>query len=133
MRLALTLPGWPGQIQNNPINTGPTGNPNLIDPGVVGAAGQPIVTLGSVINQFLIVALYAGGFLTFFWAAWGVFDYIKAEGNKEVLAKARKRIQWALAGFVILVAAIFVSDYLKVILLSPFPTWNQPLQIITAP
>lgn len=69
--------------------------------------------LGYILTQFSEVALYAGGFLMFFWAAWGVFDYIRAEGNKEALAKARKRIQWAIVGFIILLFAFFISEFIQ--------------------
>lgn len=80
--------------------------------------------LANAINEFAKVAIYIGAFLMFFWMAWGIFDYIRAEGNKEALAKARKRIQWAVAGFVILMVSFFVSDVLKVALLES-PTINQ--------
>lgn len=99
MKLALTLPGFK-QIDPRYL---PTQNATF-DPNTV--------TLGSAITAFGEVALYIGGFLMFFWAVWGVFDYLRAEGNKEALAKARKKIQWAIAGFVILVLAFFISDYL---------------------
>lgn len=49
----------------------------------------------------------------FIWAAWGVFDYIRAEGNKEALAKARKRIQWAIVGFIILLFAFMISEFIQ--------------------
>lgn len=55
MKLALVIPGFQGQIQNNPAKN--------FDPGTT--------TLGTVITSFSEVALYAGGFLMFFWAAWG--------------------------------------------------------------
>lgn len=101
MKLALQLPWGPNsqpeQIGFNPATNFPT----------------QTTTLGSLITTFGQVALYAGGFLMLIWAIWGVFDYIRAEGNKEALAKARKRIQWAIAGFVILVLAFFLSDFVK--------------------
>lgn len=91
------------------MNTSLFTDPKIIDP----ATGQPAVTLGAAMSRFLEVGLYVGGTLMFFWAVWGVFDYIKAEGNKEALAKARKRIQWAIAGFIILIMAFFISDLLQ--------------------
>jgi hypothetical protein len=103
MKLALSLPGFPGQVANNPAAKNfPEGTTNL----------------AFVISKFAEVALYVGAFLMFFWAAWGVFDYIRAEGNKEALAKARKRIQWAIAGFVILLFAYFIGDVVQQILLA---------------
>lgn len=97
MKLSLAIPGFDGTIQNNPATNFPTDS----------------TTLGTVLTSFGEVALYAGGFLMFFWAAWGVFDYIRAEGNKEALAKARKRIQWAIVGFIILLFSFFISKFIQ--------------------
>lgn len=74
-------------------------------------------TVSTVVSGMLEIALYVGGALMFFWAIWGVFDYIRAEGNKEGLAKARKKIQWAIVGFVILILSFFISSALEPILL----------------
>lgn len=120
MKLALTLP-WSdstGTIvfdpQSNPVNNKfPSGYFHLAD----------------IINAFGEVALYVGGFLMFFWAIWGVFDYLRAEGNKEALAKARKRIQWAIAGFIILIMSFFLSDVVKTIINPGLP----PLTGVTPP
>ena len=98
-KLALTLPG-----NNGPVPINPAANPATNFP-----AGS--FELATAINAFMEVALYVGATLMFFWMVWGVFDYLKAEGNKEALAKARKRIQWAIAGFIILLASFFMSDF----------------------
>ena len=88
--------------------------------------------LGDVISQFSEVAIYIGGILMIFWAIWGIFDYLKAEGNKEGLAKARKKIQWAIVGFIILIMAFFVSDFVFKIVNAPLGG-RQPLQEVTDP
>jgi len=87
------------------------------------------------INTFAQLAVYVGASLMFFWMAWGVFDYLKAEGNKEALAKARKKIQWAIAGFIILLVSFFLSDFVRDFLLAPGGTLTkpQPVQNITLP
>lgn len=106
MKLALTLP-WGGastRIQNTPINT------RLFEDG----GGQ--VTVGAFVSRLLEVGLYIGGVLMFFWAIWGVFDYIRAEGNKDSLAKARKKIQWAIVGFIILLLSFLISEFISSIL-----------------
>jgi hypothetical protein len=96
MKLALSVPMF-GEIQGNTAVNFPTRS----------------TTLGSAVTTFGEVAIYIGGFLMFMWAAWGVFDYLRAEGNKEALTKARKRIQWAIVGFIILLLSFFLSDYLR--------------------
>lgn len=120
MKLALELP-WstgPTRIQNTPMNTTLFSDPS--------ANGQ--VTIAAVISRGLEVALYIGGALMFFWAIWGVFDYIKAEGNKEALAKARKKIQWAIVGFIILLLSFFISDFLSYYLIGTFNRQVTPLR-----
>ena len=69
--------------------------------------------LGFVISQALNLVFIGAGFLMFFWMLWGVFEYIIAGGEKDKLAKARSRIIWAIIGFVILILAFTVSQYVK--------------------
>lgn len=107
MKLALKLPGW--------LDTG--GNPDPIKNNpALNIPADPSLQLANVINKFGVVALYVGGFMMFFWAVWGIFDYLIAEGNKEALAKARKKITWAIAGFIILLMAFFLSTTVQTIL-----------------
>lgn len=91
--LALTINGW--QIQ--PV------------PGFRFFASP----LGTVLTEFLNVAFYMAGFLMIIWASWGVYEYLLAQGNKEALAKARNRIQWALIGFIIVILAFSISTYVR--------------------
>lgn len=109
MKLALQIPfgadSAPTQVGYNPAS-----NFNPVN-----------LQLATVITEFGQVAIYVGAFLMFFWAIWGVFDYLKAEGNKEGLAKARKKIQWAIAGFVILLISFFISQALQDILVPQAP------------
>lgn len=89
------------------------GSQTTINPGSVPTNNSfPTATfvIADVINLVSSIALYIGGSLMFFWAIWGVFDYLKAEGNKEALAKARKKIQWAIVGFIILILSFFMAD-----------------------
>lgn len=118
MKLALSLP-WQGG--NQIINPGYTPKPAFDPRGA---------DLGSVITAFGEVAIYVGGFLMFFWAAWGVYDYIRAEGNKEALAKARKRIQWAIVGFIILLIAFFIGDVVEQLLTGGVNRGLEPLRIL---
>ncbi len=108
-KIALTLPGWQGQISAPTDSRFPQGGFKLTD--AIFAASD--------------IAILIGGSLMFVWAIWGVFDYIKAEGNKEALAKARKKIQWAVVGFIILILSFFISDYLQS---GPLPL--QPVRTI---
>ncbi|KKR80777.1 MAG: hypothetical protein UU73_C0002G0095 [Candidatus Daviesbacteria bacterium GW2011_GWA1_41_61] len=70
-------------------------------------------TLGSALSQVLNIVFVVAGFLMFFWAFWGVFEYIFAGGNKEGLGKARAKITWAIVGFIILSLAFAISQYIE--------------------
>ncbi len=75
-------------------------------------SGQP---LGAIITQFMSVLLFIAGFLSFTWFAWGVFDYLFAGGNKESIAKARKKMTWAIVGFVLFSVSFGISQYAETI------------------
>ena len=117
-KIALTLP-WTNS-SNTAINT--TANPAQNFPA------DSSFTLANILNSFADVAIYVGAFLMFCWMAWVVFDYIRAEGNKEGLVKARKRIQWAIVGFVILLLSFFLSEFLSGFLFSDPNIRTLPIQ-----
>lgn len=75
--------------------------------------------IGCVLSSVFILMLYIGAFLLFFWFTWGVFQYIFAGGDKNGLAKARSRIQWAIIGFLILILSFSVSFYVREVILPP--------------
>lgn len=98
MKLALELPGF-NNISNPP------------DLRFSESAAKDSTQLGFIVGEFLALFLYIGFFLMFIWMAWGIFQYIIAQGKKEDLAKARSRIEWALWGFLVLIIAYFVGQY----------------------
>lgn len=98
-RISLTIPGA-GAIPNN-RNL----NSDL-------ASG----TIGSLVTEIASIAFLIAGFLMFIWFAWGVFEYIFAGGNKESLGKARKRMTWAIVGFIMFALSFFVSQYAQTII-----------------
>lgn len=121
--IALTLPdltgGEPGgnlPIDNPAITKFPTATSNL----------------GTFLTSTFDLVIFAAGFLMFFWMLWGVFQYIFAGGNKEGLGKARSRITWALVGFILIVMAFAVRNYLEKIF-PVFPTNSSPITPITTP
>ena len=96
--LALELPGI-GRVQGYPF----------LDKRFDGAS------LGTIISEFASLALLIGGFLMFIWFVWGVFEYIFAGGNKDSLGKARKRMTWAIVGFLLFAISFAVSQYASTI------------------
>lgn len=69
--------------------------------------------LGSFVTGALELVLYVAGTLMLSWFAWGVFQYLFAGGDKEGMASAQKRITYAIVGFLIVVIAFALTEYLK--------------------
>lgn len=90
----VTLPN--GEVVNNPNNFRPD-----------------YKTLGDFLSSGYDVIIYIAGFLMVIWFFWGVFQYIFAGGAKETIGKARARMTYAIVGFVIVIMAFFIGDYVK--------------------
>lgn len=112
--LALKIPGF-----DQPINS-PAGL----------AQTFPTATLGEILSKLFIVILFVASALMFYWMIWGVFHYIFAGGDKEGLGKAKKRITWAIVGFIIIVLSFALQQYLQTFLMPQLPggvtTITQP-------
>lgn len=67
--------------------------------------------LGSFITRLLEVVFYIALFLAFFWLVWGAWVYLFSSGEKENLAKARARIQYALIGLAVTLLAFVIAKY----------------------
>lgn len=90
------------KIGNYSVSSNPTR-------GFIFAGGN----LGGIISAVLNMVISVAGILLFIWLIWGVMQYIFAGGNKEALAKARARITNAIIGFIIVVLAYTIQEYLK--------------------
>lgn len=110
--IALTLPGASGGITINP------------------SPAPAFTDLGGLISGLLNIGFFIAGFLMVAWMFWGVFQYIFSGGNKEGLAKARKRIMYAAIGFTIISAAFLISDYAKN---NTFRRISVPVKNVTIP
>lgn len=74
---------------------------------------QDYASIGDVLSSGFEVVIYVAGFLMVIWMFWGVFQYIFAGGAKEQLAKARARITYAIIGFVLVVMAFSISQFVE--------------------
>ncbi|MBU3957437.1 hypothetical protein KKI19_04160 [Patescibacteria group bacterium] len=97
--LALTLPGKSG----NQIVSPPSG----FNPG--------FTNLNMTLSGFLQVGILVAAALLIWWFSWGVFQYIFAGGDKEALGRAQKRIVWAIIGFIVILSALALNQYLQTI------------------
>ena len=86
-------------------------------------------TPAGLISEFLQIAFLIAGFLMFIWLVIGIFQYIFAGGNKDGLAKARKRIIYAIVGFLVVVLSFTLSRYIEDVI----PHNNPNVQSITDP
>lgn len=96
-KLVLDLPGF-GNINNPPV---------------LRFSGNENTTLGYVTSEFFTVLFYGGAFLMFAYMTWGIFQYLFARGEKEQLSKARHKISWAILGFIVLIASVFIAQYAR--------------------
>lgn len=106
----LTLPGSGNNVINNPVGF-----------------RQDFQTLGDVLSAGFELAIYLAGFLMLMWMFWGVFEYIFAGGAKEKLAKARARITYAIIGFIIVIMAFAIGQYVKDF---SRPTTIEPTRVV---
>ncbi len=86
-------------------------------------------SISGLVTAFADVFFLIAGALTFFWFAWGVYQYIFAGGDKEGLSKARKRITWAIIGLLFTAISFALSQYLQTI----FPVSPTGLKGLTPP
>lgn len=93
------IPGINEIIKANPVNTDPK----------TGGFANP----GDFISQALEIVFAIAALISFWYAFWGVFQYIFAGGNKEGLGKARSRITWAIVGLVIVGISFAISQFLQ--------------------
>lgn len=85
--------------------------PNLKGPGDV-FANPANFTIGSAISAALPVVFYIAAFMMVFWLFWGAFEYLLAGGNKDGLGHARKRITYAIVGFILIMVSFAIYQYL---------------------
>lgn len=89
----------------------------LKNPGIPGFKYNDINTkFGTVFSDLFQILFYLAAFLAFFWFVWGAFQYILAGGEKESLANARKRMTWAIIGFIFILLSFALTKYVFEIL-----------------
>lgn len=71
------------------------------------------ITVGGLVNNVFRLGILIAGAVFVFWLGWGVFQYIFSGGSKERLNFARKRIIFAILGFVIVLLAYNIQQYVS--------------------
>lgn len=86
--------------------------PNLPIPTPKDFTQQEVFSnLGGFLSSILNVIFYLALFLAFFWLVWGAWAYLFAQGEKENLAKARARIQYAIIGLIVTLLAFVIAKF----------------------
>lgn len=89
------------------------GGQSVTIPGVGGASSVQNPTFTGFLTPLINIVFYIAVFLMFSWMVWGIFEYLFAGGDKEKLGKARSRITWAIVGFIIVLIAFTIQQYIK--------------------
>lgn len=71
-----------------------------------------IQSLGQATTQLVVPVFSIAAFLVVLYFLLGAFRYLKAGGNKEEMAGARQMISHAIIGFIILMFAFLVLQFL---------------------
>ncbi len=120
--MAFKLPG--GQVIGSPSN-GP------IQPGnIPGLEPTKFTDLGSFLSNTFPLIMYLAATLMIFWAFWGVFEYIFAGGNKDSLKNARKRITYAIVGFLLVAASFVIWEYVQTVFPQRLPNGVRTIPTI---
>lgn len=89
--------------------------------------------IGSLVELFLKLIVYISVFLLVYWLSWGIYEYIFAGGNKEKLAAARRRITLAIVGFLVVLMAYSVGEWVKGIFTPGGVRLNQTVIPVSPP
>lgn len=71
-----------------------------------------ITSLGEGTNKLINPLFSVGAFLVILYFLLGAFKFLKAGGNKEDMDSARQMITHAIVGFIILMFAFFILQYI---------------------
>lgn len=71
-----------------------------------------ITSLGEGTNKLVIPLFSVASFLVILYFLLGAFKFLKAGGNKEEVEGARQMITHAIVGFIILMFAFFILQYI---------------------
>lgn len=86
----------------------PTGG---IDIGSCFGLGN-IASLGQAISLLVMPVFSLATTAVVIYFLWGAFNYLKSGGNKEEIANAQQMITHAIIGFIILIFAFFILQYI---------------------
>lgn len=125
MKLAASIPGLDNLFNCDPLTNGSCPNPaNRISGG-----GTTFGSPGDLISAFLNLSIEIAGVLLVAWAFWGVFQYVFAGGNKDMIAQGRKRITFSIIGFFLVALAYVFEKFFEGII----PIFTNKVTPVTTP
>lgn len=77
-----------------------------------GFSGAEFSSLGSITTKLVPLIFSLASAIVIIYFLWGAFNYLKSGGSKEELQKAREMIIHSIFGFLILMFAFFMLQFL---------------------
>lgn len=71
-----------------------------------------LTSLGQTFGQLVPTGFSVAAALVIIYFLWGAFNWLKSGGNKEEVAAARQTITHAIIGFIILMFAFFIMQFI---------------------
>jgi len=93
---------------------------------MIGNPVVPVINLGTLIGNFIGVAIIVAALMTLIYLIWGGFEWISSGGDKAGLEKARSRITNAFIGLVLVILAWAIISLAGKFLGFPFPNFSIP-------
>jgi len=88
------------------------GSPTIIVPTQILPIQEKTVNFSSDLFPWIITILLVGGILSSFAVLmWAGFDWIRSEGDKQALEKARSKIIYAVVGLGVMFMALFIINF----------------------
>ncbi len=69
-------------------------------------------SLGEVASRLIVPAFSLAAFIVTWYFLWGAWDWLTSEGDKQRVADARNKITQAIVGFIILIFAFFILQFI---------------------
>ncbi len=80
--------------------------------GLEGGTGEPVAGFASLISTFIGLVTIVGAFYFLFALITGAIGIMTSEGEKAAYEQARKKLTVGAIGMAILVAGVFITDFI---------------------
>lgn len=71
-----------------------------------------LTSLGEATSRLVVPVFSLAAFIVTWYFLWGAWDWMLSEGDKQKVADARNKITQAIVGFIILIFAFFILQFM---------------------